>query len=68
MPVVNAPFRFYWAYNPHIVQQFLQPPIVVDRSSFPNQATFVNSVQTWGQASPFYERRTTFRFSIGRTF
>ena len=35
MPVVNAPFRLYWAYNPLIVQEFLQPPIVADRSMFP---------------------------------
>jgi outer membrane protein insertion porin family len=68
MPVVNAPFRLYWAYNPQIVRTFLQPPVVVDRSYFPNQETFLRSVALWGQASPFYERRTTFRFSIGRTF
>jgi outer membrane protein insertion porin family len=77
MPVVNAPFRLYWAYNPQIVQEFLQPPVVLDRSSFANQATFVNALtrpaQLGGaaeylQANPFFERRSTFRFSIGRTF
>jgi outer membrane protein insertion porin family len=68
MPVVNAPFRFYWAYNPNIVQTVLQPPIVVDRSFFPNQATFLGAVSTIGQPSPFFEKRSTFRFSIGRTF
>jgi len=68
MPVVNAPFRFYWAYNPLIVQTFLQPPIVADRSYFPNQATFTNAIVQFGQASPFFEKRSTFRFSIGRTF
>lgn len=68
MPVVNAPFRFYWAYNPTITQTALQPPIALDRSSFPNQATFVNSVLSWGQASPFFEQRRTFRFTISRTF
>jgi outer membrane protein insertion porin family len=68
MPVVNAPFRLYWAYNPNITRTYLQPPIVVDRSVFPNNATFLNSVAQWGQATPFYERRSTFRFSIGRTF
>jgi outer membrane protein insertion porin family len=68
MPVVNAPFRLYWAYNPSIVEEFLQPPIVADRSYFPNQATFLNSVASFGRPSPFFERRTTFRFSIGRTF
>jgi outer membrane protein insertion porin family len=68
LPVVNAPFRLYWAYNPSIVQEFLQPPIVADRSLFPNQATFVNSIQSFGQAYPFFERRKTWRFTIGRTF
>jgi outer membrane protein insertion porin family len=68
MPVVNAPFRLYWAYNPTRVQQFLQPPIVADRSSFPNEATFINAISQFGQAAPFFEKRSTFRFSIGRTF
>ena len=50
MPVVNAPFRLYWAYNPQIVQTYLQPPVVLDRSMFPNNATFLNSIAQWGQA------------------
>jgi outer membrane protein insertion porin family len=68
LPVVNAPFRLYWAYNPSIVREFLQPPIVADRSSFPNQNTFINSVAQFGQALPYFEKRTMFRFTIGRTF
>ncbi len=68
LPVVNAPFRLYWAYNPTIVRRFLQPPIVADRSYFPNQATFINSVASFGQAFPFFEQKSTFRFTIGRTF
>jgi len=68
LPVVNAPFRVYWAYNPTIVRRLLQPPVVVDRSFFPNQATFVNSVVLFGQPVPFWEQRRTFRFTIGRTF
>jgi outer membrane protein insertion porin family len=68
LPVVNAPFRLYWAYNPMIVREFLQPPIVTDRSFFPNQQTFINSLASFGQSYPFYEKRSTFRFTIGRTF
>jgi outer membrane protein insertion porin family len=68
LPVVNAPFRLYWAYNPSVVREYLQPPIVADRSSFPNQNTFINSVATFGQAFPYFEKRSTFRFTIGRTF
>ncbi len=68
MPVVNAPFRIYWAYNPNRVDTILQPPIVADRSTFPNAATFGAAVSQFGQASPFKEKASTFRFSIGRTF
>ena len=68
MPVVNAPFRLYWAYNPSLVREYLQPPIVADRSYFPNEATFIRAVGVVGQPIPFFERRSMFRFSIGRTF
>ena len=68
LPVVNAPFRIYWAYNPLIYRGYLQPPIVADRSSFPNNATFLNAIATYGPATPFFEKRSTFRFTIGRTF
>jgi len=68
LPVVNAPFRIYFAYNPTTVREYLQPPIVADRASFPNAATFNNSVNLFGQAYPFFERRTMFRFTVGKTF
>ena len=68
MPVFNQPFRIYWAFNPTRVQEFLQPPIVADRSYFPNQASFVNSILTFGQPQPLFEKRSQFRFTIGRTF
>ncbi len=50
MPVVNAPFRVYWAYNPWTCEENLQPPMVADRSYFPNAATFVNAVAQVGQS------------------
>jgi outer membrane protein insertion porin family len=68
MPVFNQPFRVYWAFNPTRVDGFLQPPIVADRSYFPNQASFVNSILTFGQPQPLVERHSQFRFTIGRTF
>ena len=68
LPVVQAPFRVYWAYNPLRVEQYLQPPIVADRSYFPNNATFLHSVASFGQAYPLFEKPSTFRFTIGRTF
>src|SRR5688572_32880967 len=68
MPVVNAPFRLYWAYNPQILQDPIIPPIVTDRSMFPNNATFFNSIALYGQVIPPFEKRKTFRFTISRTF
>jgi len=68
LPVVNAPFRLYWAYNPHRVNTILQPPIVADRSMFPNQLSFLNAISAYGRAIPFEEPRKTFRFTISRTF
>ena len=68
MPVVNAPFRVYWAYNLSYVNTNLQPPVVADRSFFPNDATFEGALQAFGLAIPYDERRSLFRFSIGRTF
>ena len=68
LPIVQAPFRVYFAYNPTVVQRYLQPPILIDRAAFPNYATFAHSVATFGQQYPFFERRRVFRFTIGKTF
>jgi outer membrane protein insertion porin family len=68
LPVVQAPFRVYWAYNPLLVREYLQPPIVADRSVFPNETTFASFVQSYGNAYPFLEQHDMFRFTIGRTF
>jgi outer membrane protein insertion porin family len=70
MPVVNAPFRLYWAYNLSYVNTNLQAPFIADRSSFPNDATYQNAVHLFGSPVPggLDERRSIFRFSIGRTF
>jgi outer membrane protein insertion porin family len=68
LPIVQAPFRVYWAYNPFVIQQFMQPPVAFDRTMFPNTATFNNAITTYSPAFPDYERRSVFRFTIGRTF
>jgi outer membrane protein insertion porin family len=68
MPVVNAPFRVYGAFNPTRLKTNLQPPIVADRSMFPNEATFQSALEQYGQAISWDEKRTMFRFTVGRTF
>ena len=68
MPVVNAPFRVYFAYNPSVFRGYLDPPIAAHRDDFPNAVTYTNALSVIGQPLPLFERYTTFRFSIGRTF
>ncbi|HEY6392646.1 MAG TPA: BamA/TamA family outer membrane protein [Bryobacteraceae bacterium] len=68
VPRIDAPLRFYVAYNPLGFRGFLKPPPSFDRSYFPNNATFVNASNTVGAPMPLRERHFTFRFSIGRTF
>jgi outer membrane protein insertion porin family len=68
LPVVNAPFRVYYAFNPMLVREYINTPIAADRSFFPNAATYQNFVSQYGASYPFFEKRGTFRFTIGRTF
>jgi len=69
MPVVNAPFRIYWAYNPSIFESNLLAPIVADKSYFPNSATYNNAISSIGAVLPYsVERAHMFRFTVGRTF
>ncbi len=68
MPVVNAPFRLYWAYNPTVVQDVFTPPVAAYPSMFPNRATALNAATVFARPSPYRERRTMFRFTISRTF
>ncbi len=69
MPVVNAPFRIYWAYNPNRFEGTLTAPVVADKSYFPNQATYNNALSSIGAVLPYSaERSAMFRFTVGRTF
>jgi hypothetical protein len=82
LPVINAPFRLYWAYNFTRVSQQIVSPVGDYRSS-----TLDNIAQTVGQTvfqtqilpqlqsqliNPqrlnFFEPLTTFRFAVSRTF
>ncbi len=35
LPVINAPFRIYWAYNPLRLDSSTSPPVPITRSMFP---------------------------------
>ncbi|MDA0204929.1 MAG: outer membrane protein assembly factor BamA [Acidobacteria bacterium] len=68
LPILQAPFRVYWAYNPLRVSDVLQPPIVADRALFPNQRSFVQGITRFATPFPYVEDKSTFRFTISRTF
>jgi outer membrane protein insertion porin family len=72
LPVVNAPFRIYWAYNPARLNQQTTPPIPIVRSMFPAGAagdyTFHLAVNTYAPQFVLREPRKTFRFTVATTF
>ena len=67
LPVVQAPFRLYYAYNLQRVETNIMPGLVVDRSQFPNNATFQQAL-AYGAATSYAEPAHAFRFTVSRTF
>ena len=77
LPVINAPFRIYWAYNAMRLNSNAVPPVPVSRSMFPcatcqNGAagtyTYQTAQDTLGLNYTLREPRKTFRFSVATTF
>ena len=70
LPVINAPFRIYWAYNPLRLDTQAEAPVKVTREMFPAGAagdfTFQRAVGA--QSYTLREPRKTFRFSVATTF
>jgi outer membrane protein insertion porin family len=72
LPVINAPFRIYWAYNPLRLNSPANPPIPITRSMFPPGAagdfTYHNAVNSFAPSFLLREPRKTFRFTVATTF
>ncbi len=72
LPVVNAPFRIYWAYNPLRLDTIANPPIPITRSMFPAGAagdyTYRQAVNVYAPTFQLREPRKTFRFTVATTF
>ena len=72
LPVVNAPFRIYWAYNPLRLDTPATPPIPITRGMFPAGAagdyTYHLAVATYAPSFLLREPRKTFRFTVATTF
>lgn len=76
LPIVNAPFRIYYAYNPLRLYKNLPQQLAVDsatfRSYFPNsgagQYSYQQAVQFYGANYFLREPRKTFRLTVSTTF
>jgi outer membrane protein insertion porin family len=83
LPIVNAPFRFYWAYNPlRLTETITQPsgayylspeqkgalPPGVLQTQIVPQLNNVIAAQTLRVPTGLFEPSNTFRFSVSRTF
>jgi outer membrane protein insertion porin family len=77
LPVVNAPFRIYWAYNPLRMDDRSQAPVPISRSMFPGcpgpncaagDYTYQLTKNTFSPQYLLREPRKTFRFTVGTTF
>jgi len=72
LPVINAPFRIYWAYNPLRLDTTATAPTAITRGMFPAGAagdyTYQRAVNTYGSQFRLREPRKTFRFTVATTF
>ncbi|MGH9498078.1 MAG: outer membrane protein assembly factor BamA [Terriglobales bacterium] len=72
LPVINAPFRVYWAYNPLRLDTTTDSPVPITRNMFPPGAagdyTYQISKNAFAPQYLLREPRKTFRFTVATTF
>ena len=72
LPVVNAPFRIYWAYNPMRINETVSSPNPITRSMFPPGAagdyTYAQTIAIYQPKYYLAEPLKTFRFTVATTF
>jgi outer membrane protein insertion porin family len=72
LPVINAPFRVYWAYNPLRLNTSTIAPTPITREMFPAGAagdfTFGQALALYGPTYVLKEPLKTFRFTVATTF
>jgi outer membrane protein insertion porin family len=72
LPIVQAPFRIYYAYNPLILNTSAPTPNLITRSMFPAGAagdfTYQSTLAAFAPTFLLKEPKKTFRFTISTTF
>ena len=82
LPIINAPFRIYYAYNAMRLDGSATPPVEITRGMFPCPVSGISTCQdkaagdytyaltssTLGSKYTLLEPRKTFRFTVATTF
>ncbi len=72
LPIINAPFRIYYAYNAMRLDSSAVAPIKITPGMFPangaGQYTYQTTVDSLSSSYTLREPRKTFRFSVATTF
>jgi outer membrane protein insertion porin family len=72
MPIVNAPFRIYYAYNPFRMDTTATTPTPITRSMFPQgdagTYTYQQALSLYNPSYLLREPLRTFRFTVATTF
>jgi len=72
LPIVNAPFRLYYAFNTFRLFESVQGESLITRSMFPaggaGDYTYQNAITAYDSLLRFREPRKTFRLSVSSTF
>ena len=72
MPVVNAPFRIYYAYNPLRLDTTAANPSLITRSMFPaggaGEYSYRQALASYAPIWQLKEPKKTFRFTVATTF
>ncbi|HEY6308925.1 MAG TPA: outer membrane protein assembly factor BamA [Candidatus Angelobacter sp.] len=72
LPIVQQPFRIYYAYNPLTLNTIVTSPSPIVRSMFPpggaGDFSFQQAINQFGPNFHLQEPKHTFRFTISTTF
>ena len=72
LPIVQQPFRIYYAFNPLTLNTTVRSPSPISRSMFPaggaGDFSFQQAISALAPDFRLQEPRKTFRFTIGTTF
>jgi outer membrane protein insertion porin family len=72
MPIINAPFRLYYAYNPLRLHEYFYAQDLITRSMFPaggaGDYSYAQAQQAYGSLYDLREPRKTFRLAVSTTF